>query len=101
MEHITKEDWKQKLSVDDNAVILDVRTVAEQNEGMQKNAIPLDFLDSAAFMDGVNKLDKSKTYYIYCRSGNRSGQACSIMQPMGFNTFNLIGGMMTWDGEVV
>jgi len=47
-------------------------------------------------------LDKSKNYYIYCRSGNRSGQACAVFNQSGVqNTYNLIGGMMEWNGELV
>jgi len=47
-------------------------------------------------------LDKTKKYYVYCRSGGRSGQACNIMQQMGFgNTYNLIGGIMEWEGPIV
>jgi rhodanese-related sulfurtransferase len=47
-------------------------------------------------------LDKSKNYYVYCRSGARSEQACHLMSQMGFeNTFNLLGGIMQWQGEVV
>ena len=47
------------------------------------------------------KGDKDKNYYVYCRSGNRSGQACKIMNQLGFkNAYNLIGGMMQWQGEI-
>jgi rhodanese-related sulfurtransferase len=46
-------------------------------------------------------MDKSKTYFLYCRSGNRSSQACRYMQESGFNTYNLVGGMLDWDGEIV
>jgi len=42
---------------------------------------------------------KSKNYYVYCRSGNRSNNACNVMKEMGFeNTFNLVGGRMQWKG---
>jgi rhodanese-related sulfurtransferase len=51
-------------------------------------------------LDGLEALDKSKNYYVYCRSGNRSGQACAIMQSVGFETaHNLVGGFMEWTGD--
>jgi rhodanese-related sulfurtransferase len=50
----------------------------------------------------LEELDKSKNYYVYCKAGGRSAQACSIMSQMGFaNTYNLEGGMMHWEGAVV
>jgi rhodanese-related sulfurtransferase len=39
---------------------------------------------------------------VYCKAGGRSEQACSLMNQMGFeNTYNLMGGMMQWEGDVV
>ena len=53
-------------------------------------------------MAGIQSMDKSKNYYVYCRSGGRSSSACGLLESQGFaNTFNLLGGMMSWDGEVV
>ena len=49
----------------------------------------------------LEKLDKSKNYYVYCRSGGRSAQAATLMDQMGFNeTYNLLGGFKEWDGDV-
>ncbi|MEM9649010.1 MAG: rhodanese-like domain-containing protein, partial [Bacteroidota bacterium] len=51
--------------------------------------------------DEIGKLDKSKNYYVYCRSGNRSAQACALMNSIGIETtYNLEGGFMNWEGEV-
>jgi len=62
----------------------------------------IDFLEGQIFLEEVSKLDKSKNYYIYCRSGNRSGQACDIMEQLGFETtYNLEGGFMQWTGDIV
>lgn len=102
MKNITKEEWKELISSTNNNVVLDVRTPEECNEGMQANAQQLDFLQSDEFLEGIDKLDKLKTYFVYCRSGNRSGKTCQIMESKGFlNTYNLIGGMLDWDGEVI
>ena len=102
MKNLSKEEWKKAIAEDQNAVILDVRTPGECEEGMQPNAIQLNLLDGGTFMAGIEKLDPAKNYYIYCRSGGRSSAACGAMEGKGFSTtYNLLGGMMSWDGEIV
>ena len=102
MENLHQEKWREKISNDEDAVIIDARTPQEWQTGIIKEAVLIDFLQPATFMDEINKLDKSKNYYIYCRSGNRSGQACQIFDSLGFNeAYNLIGGMLEWDEETV
>lgn len=101
MENITKEAWKKLIENTENAQILDVRTPGECMEGIQPGAIQLDFLNGGSFMSGIELLDKEKTYFVYCRSGARSEQAATIMASKGFKTYNLLGGMLGWDGEVV
>ncbi|HTG67185.1 MAG TPA: rhodanese-like domain-containing protein [Flavobacterium sp.] len=100
--NLTQEDWIAQLEADENAVILDVRTEDECDEGIIPNAINIDIHKGQAFIDEIEKLDKSKNYYVYCRSGARSAKACSIMNELGFdNAYNLLGGMLDWEGEVV
>lgn len=100
--NITNTQWKELLAKDEKAVVLDVRTAQECTEGVLKDAIQCNFLDRYEFMSVITELDKSKHYYIYCRSGNRSGQACEILNQMGFaKTYNLAGGMLQWDGEII
>ena len=101
MENISKEKWKKLILETKDAVVIDVRTPAECLEGMQPNAKQIDFMSLSDFLYEVNQLDKSKSYFLYCRSGNRSGQACRYMKESGFNTYNLIGGMLDWDGDIV
>ncbi|MDP5158952.1 MAG: rhodanese-like domain-containing protein [Flaviramulus sp.] len=102
MEDLSQEDWKEQLAKDNNALIIDVRTTAEVAEGIIENALHLDFFKGQEFVNEIEKLDKSKSYYVYCRSGNRSGQACKIMEQLGFkNAYNLEGGMLQWTGDVV
>jgi rhodanese-related sulfurtransferase len=100
--NLEQEDWRDQLNKDTNAVILDVRTEDEFAEGMIPGAINIDIYKGQGFIYSIEELDKSKNYYVYCRSGGRSGQACSIMSQLGFeNTYNLLGGIMNWEGEVV
>jgi len=101
MADLAQEDWINQLEKDDNAFILDVRTDDEVADGYIPESQQIDIYLGQGFIDELQKLDKSKNYYVYCRSGNRSGQACAIMNSIGFeNTFNLEGGFMNWEGEV-
>jgi rhodanese-related sulfurtransferase len=100
MQDLSQQDWRDQLTKEPNAIILDVRTAEELAEGYIPNAKHLDILDPGAFMEGANELDKDKTYFVYCRAGSRSAQACMIMESIGFKkTFNLMGGFSQWDGE--
>ena len=100
--NLEQEVWRDQLKDDANAVILDVRTEDEFSEGVIPGAFNIDIYKGQGFIYALEELDKSKNYYVYCRSGGRSGQACSIMSQLGFeNTYNLLGGIMNWEGEVV
>ena len=99
---LTQEEWASMLEADKNAVILDVRTEDECSEGIIPNAINMDIYEGLEFIEKLEELDKTKNYYVYCRSGARSSKACDVMNNIGFeNTFNLLGGFLGWDGEVV
>lgn len=101
MADLSQEEWIEQLQKDENVFILDVRTEDEVEEGYIPNATNIDIYLGQGFLEELEKLDKSKNYYVYCRSGNRSGQACAIMNSVGFeNTYNLEGGFMNWEGEV-
>ncbi|SHK47257.1 rhodanese-like domain-containing protein [Hymenobacter psychrotolerans] len=66
-----------------NVVMLDVRTPEEFATGHLKGARNLDFR-APGFSEQVRQLDKSKTYVLYCASGNRSGQSMTLMRQLGF-----------------
>ena len=77
-------------------ITLDVRTPGEFNEGHIEGALLVDF-QSGNFENEIVSLDKSKTYAVYCRSGNRSGQAVKVMSDAGFtDLYNLDGGVIDW-----
>lgn len=99
--NLSQQDWKNQLATDKNAVILDVRTAEECLDGIIPTAINIDIYKGQGFIYQIDELDKSKNYYVYCKAGSRSDQACQIMDEMGFqNTYNLLGGFMNWEGEV-
>lgn len=101
MEDLSQEEWASQLAEDANAVVLDVRTDAEVARGIIPNAIHIDIYKGQLFVDEIEALDKSKNYYVYCRSGNRSGKACAIMLQLGFeNAYNLEGGILRWEGDI-
>lgn len=85
-----------KLIRETNGIILDVRTPAEFKQSAIDGAINIDSMGSN-FAEKIKELDKNKTYFVYCRSGNRSGSACKLMGNAGFeNLYNLSGGLMKW-----
>ncbi len=101
MADLTQQEWISKLGLDNNSVVLDVRTPEEVSEGIIPEAIHIDIFKGQGFIDEVQQLDKTKTYFVYCKAGGRSGQACAVMNQLGFTkTYNLLGGFSEWQGEV-
>lgn len=83
-------------SAEAGVVTLDVRTPGEFAEGYIEGARLIDF-QSGNFENEIATLDKTATYAVYCRSGNRSGQAVKVMMDAGFtNVFNMNGGVIDW-----
>lgn len=77
-------------------VVLDVRTPGEFARGHLEDAVLVDFR-SPGFRETMKAQDRTKTYLVYCRTGNRSGQALKIMKELGFrNTYHLEGGIKRW-----
>jgi rhodanese-related sulfurtransferase len=100
--NLRQEDWADQQANDTNAIVLDVRTAEEFSEGFIPNAINIDIHQGQGFIYKLEELDKTKNYYVYCRSGARSAKACEIMNELGFaSAYNLLGGIMDWNGEVV
>ena len=67
----------------DGAVVIDVRTPAEYEAGHLDDALNIDF-NAPDFKGQIGKLDRDGSYVVYCKSGNRSGQAKAVMDQMGF-----------------
>lgn len=102
MADLAQDIWKEKAVMTDGAVIIDVRTPQEWDEGIIAGAKKLDIMDTQNFVSELEKMDKNTPYFMYCRSGNRSGQACQLMEQMGFNeAYNLVGGILEWEGKLV
>lgn len=101
MADLNQQKWEEQVKSDSDAVILDVRSEEEMEDGYIPGAIQMDIYQTGAFMEKAKELDPSKSYYIYCRSGGRSSQACAIFNSLGIkNTYNLMGGITDWTGEI-
>ena len=99
---LEQEIWENKLDSDSNSVTLDVRTPDEFNTSRISNSVNIDFYNPQLFMEEVQKLDKNVSYFVYCRTGVRSANSCLLMKELGFNnTYNLIGGIVDWKGEII
>jgi len=100
MKNLTSNELIDKLDNDENAFLLDVRSEEEYEDSHIPNSKLLNIRNPQSFMDGLQNLDKSKNYYVYCHSGVRSVQACEIMKTFEFkNLYNLLGGISEWTGS--
>ena len=96
MTNITAEELKQRMDAGEKINLVDVR---EPDERAAFNIgglfVPLGKIQTMQ-TDELDDL-KNEEIVVYCRSGNRSGQACLILETMGFsNCKNLVGGMNNW-----
>lgn len=90
---VAAQDFIERYQKDERAVLLDVRTASEYAEGYLPDAVHIDFY-APDFKEKIAQLDKEKTYYLYCRSGNRSGKTLAMMRELGFSTmFDAAGGI--------
>lgn len=100
IKHVSMDDIVQIMNENKNYIILDVRTIAEYNEGHIPNAIciPNETIENNA----INELpDKEQLILIYCRSGNRSKQAAEKLKKLGYTNLIEFGGIIDWKGEIV
>lgn len=96
MQTITVEEVKRRLDSGENLNILDVREPHERAEfNIGGSFVPLGNIQAMQTEDIDNW--KNEEVIIYCRSGNRSGHACMMLETIGFNNVkNLTGGMLEW-----
>ena len=85
-----------KLRLEKNNVVLDVRTAQEFNQGHVPGAVNVDIGDPQ-FKTKIASLDKSRTYLVHCAKGVRSARATKIMAPLGFtDILDYHGGFEEW-----
>jgi rhodanese-related sulfurtransferase len=99
MNTITAEALKSRMDAGENLHLLDVREPSERAEfNIGGTLVPLGRIRS---MD-LDELEdwRDEEVIVYCRSGNRSGQACMVLEQVGFsNVYNLVGGMLDWQAK--
>jgi rhodanese-related sulfurtransferase len=89
------ETFKQEFLKHQDAILVDVRNAIEYYEGSIPNAINIDYM-AKDFDRKITSLDQSKTYFVFCRNGNRSAAACKAMERNRLNVFKLRGGISAW-----
>lgn len=88
-------EFKEKIHTTEGVVVLDVRSPNEYKMNHIKNAVNLN-INSDHFMEEAEKLNKEKSVLIYCKSGSRSGRAKSELEQLGFDVYELDGGIVGW-----
>jgi rhodanese-related sulfurtransferase len=96
MKTISVEEIKAKLDAGEKINLVDVREPHEHDSfNIGGILLPLGKVQGLE-TDDIDHL-KNETVYVYCRSGNRSGQACLMLEPYGFkDIINVSGGMLAW-----
>lgn len=88
---MSPQEFKEEIG-QSHGVIIDVRTAGEFSDGhLQRVDHNFDVM-SGELQSKLDSLDKNKTYYLYCRSGNRSGKAAKMMKQNGYEEVYNIGG---------
>lgn len=82
----------EPVEVGANTVILDVRTASEFAAGHLDGAQLLD-LNAGDVAAAIPTLDRDAEYFVYCKSGNRAGQAVKMMQDAGFTHVTNLGSL--------
>jgi thioredoxin len=96
---IDPKTFSEKIAATPSAQIIDVRTPQEFAAGHLDNALNIDWLGND-FEANVQKLDKTKPVFVYCKTSNRSPKAAEKLEELGFTTiYNMQGGLLKWDAE--
>ncbi|MFT4734341.1 MAG: rhodanese-related sulfurtransferase [Algoriphagus sp.] len=90
VKNLSLDDFVIAYQSTENSQLLDVRTAGEWSNGILVKSEKVDFKD-AQFTENINKLDKSKIYFVYCAAGGRSARAAKVLLENGFKVYNLIG----------
>ena len=97
-EPLTAVQAQARMAAAPDAVILDIRTPAEFAAGHIKGAVNIDYY-APDFESRLAALDRNAEYFVYCRSGNRSGLAMGVFSRLGFTRVkHLRSGIIDWEG---
>ena len=96
---ISMAEAKEIMSTEKEYILLDARTHEEYADGHIPGAICVPN-ETVGVKQPVELPDKEKKSLVYCRSGNRSKQAATKLDAMGYSNIVEFGGIMDWDGEI-
>ena len=100
IKHVSMDEIVQIMNENTDYIILDVRTIAEYNEGHIPNAICIP--NETIGNNTISELpDKEQLILIYCRSGNRSKQAAEKLKKLGYTNLIEFVGIIDWKGEII
>jgi len=95
---LTAVELEERLAKGESLQLVDVRELEEWQEGHVAQAKHIALSELTGRLDELEK--NEQPIYIICRSGNRSGKACDFLSGQGYEVVNILGGMMSWPGEV-
>ncbi|MFD2627668.1 rhodanese-like domain-containing protein [Oceanobacillus kapialis] len=96
MKEITAKELEHKLLAGEKLNIVDVR----EDEEVAKGKIPeAKHIPLGQIPERLAELDENVHYYMVCRSGGRSGNACQFLTQNGYKVTNMAGGMLDWEGK--
>jgi rhodanese-related sulfurtransferase len=96
VKHYSASEVYEIIKKDRNKLLLDVRTPTERKADQIKGSLHIPLYDLKKRVSELNKF-KDKEIICYCRTGNRSLTAASILKKNGFSSANLKGGMIRWN----
>ncbi|MBM7564701.1 rhodanese-like domain-containing protein [Paenibacillus sacheonensis] len=98
MGEITASELETRLREGEKLSVIDVREPDEWESGHIKEAVSIPL---SVFVERVGELNGfEEPLYMVCRSGNRSGKACDYLSAQGYEVVNVLGGMLSWPGDV-
>ena len=98
MQEIDVKTLNQKISSNDNFILLDVRT---DNEVFLSKINSSVHIPMNEIPNRINELDKNKEIIVQCKSGKRSAKVCEYLSQNGFSDVkNLTGGILAWSKEI-
>ncbi|MFC4811200.1 rhodanese-like domain-containing protein [Paenibacillus sp. GCM10023250] len=99
MKEITASELETRLRSGEKLSLIDVREPDEWADGHIKEAVSMPL---SVFVERLGELNGfEEPLYLMCRSGNRSSRACDYLEAQGYEVVNVLGGMLSWPGEVV
>lgn len=93
---LTVNEFADMLQTDATVQLVDVRTSEEFAEGHLGGALNIDWKADGFADKAAASLAPDRPVMVYCRSGRRSAEAATVLDGLGFKTYNMKGGILAW-----